>query len=188
MREYGTNKTVKASVWPWLSLTGVPREQKMLKGRLPRVICQQAYEEKHLQHLLRVCSLLAQSGIQVDQFGELFRQPPQGMDPFVFVASYYGRGQSTPLSLSHTSSLAHALSLSLTHTHTLSLTHTLTLSLTHSHSHTRAHTPAGDGPLRVRGDLLRLGGHHFRKVRPQGISAAQRIEDYGLNSNDFFCA
>jgi len=46
--QIGTYKIAKARIWPWLDplyretyLGGVPREQKMLTGHLPRVIYHQ---------------------------------------------------------------------------------------------------------------------------------------------------
>ena len=57
--EYGRYKTVNAGFWPWLSgsLGGVPREQKVLKGHLPRVeyhqVCQYMKIKRYMVFDLR---------------------------------------------------------------------------------------------------------------------------------------
>ena len=49
--EYDTNQTAKPRCWPWISLEGEPREQKMLKEHLPRVIYHQVYYQTKINSL-----------------------------------------------------------------------------------------------------------------------------------------
>ena len=119
----------------WTSLGGIPREQKMLKGHLPRVIYHRI--QFSIQRLNTACPLGAPSLHE-----EL---PPTPLGATTVGLSLGPHGGPGGLAVSY----ARVTRVHLETTHTRAHTHTHTNTHTHTYTHTHTRWEAGARPLRT---------------------------------------